>query len=118
MCCCRSAHGPHANWTARAAAGYPTGGGYAEPSIRPRLPVLHIAAPGTRARVSAATSHFVLSFNALSGSAVHALRGDFAGTGGRVVPLAIVVIAGAQAGAALSTRIGGPLIARLLVGAL
>ena len=58
------------------------------------------------------------AFTALSGSAVHALRGDFAGTGGRVVPLEIVVIAGAQAGAALSTRIGGPLIARLLVGAL
>ena len=74
--------------------------------------------PGTRARVSTATSHFVLSFTALSGSAVLALRGDFKRNGGRVVPLAMVVIAGAQAGAALSTRIGGPLIVRLLALAL
>ena len=75
--------------------------------------LLHIPA-----HVATATSHFVLSFTALSGSAVHALRGDFAGTGGRVLPLAIGVVAGAQLGAALSSRIRGPLIVRLLALAL
>ena len=39
------------------------------------LQLLHIPAPGTRARVSTATSHFVLSSTAFSGSAVHVLRG-------------------------------------------
>ena len=80
--------------------------------------LLHIPAPSTRARVPTATSHFVLSFTALSGSAVHALRGDFAGTGGRVLPLAIGVIAGAQLGAVLSSWIRGPLPVRLLALAL
>ena len=75
--------------------------------------LLHIPA-----HVATATSHFVLSFTSFGGSAVHALRGDFAGTGGRVVPLAIGVIAGAQLGAALSERLGGPLIVRLLALAL
>jgi uncharacterized membrane protein YfcA len=68
--------------------------------------------------VATATSHFVLAQTSFVGSVVHALRGDYAHTLGRVVPLCIGVIAGAQAGALLSTRLRGMLIVRLLALAL
>lgn len=75
--------------------------------------LLHIPA-----HVATATSQFVLSITSLTGSVVHALHGDFHNALGRTIPLAIGVIAGAQAGALLSTRLRGSLIVRLLALAL
>jgi uncharacterized membrane protein YfcA len=75
--------------------------------------VLHIPT-----HVATATSHFVLAQTSLVGSIVHAFRGDYARTLGRVVPLCIGVIAGAQVGALLSARLRGMLIVRLLALAL
>ena len=68
--------------------------------------------------VATATSHFVLATTSLSGSVVHALRGDFRDAVSRTIPLCLGVIAGAQLGAQLSTRLRGGLIVRLLALAL
>jgi uncharacterized protein len=68
--------------------------------------------------VATATSHFILAFTSLTGSLVHALRGDFNGAVGRTVPLCAGVLVGAQSGARLSSRLGGPWIVRLLALAL
>ncbi|HVC80414.1 MAG TPA: sulfite exporter TauE/SafE family protein [Chloroflexota bacterium] len=84
--------------------------------------IIHVPAMvqvlGIPPHIATATSHFVLALTTLTGSATHALHGDFAHTIRRIIPLAIGVIVGAQAGAALSTRLHGNLIIRLLALAL
>ena len=52
--------------------------------------------------LATATSHFTLAIMSLTGAAVHGLEGDFTGVFGRIVPLAIGVAIGAQAGASLA----------------
>lgn len=68
--------------------------------------------------VATATSQFILAITALTGSVVHAVRGDFDSMVGRTVLLSVGVIAGAQAGARLSTHLRGPWLIRLLALAL
>ena len=68
--------------------------------------------------IATATSHFTLAIMALVGTLVHLARGELAPGFGRIVPLAIGVVAGAQAGAALSQRVGGIWIMRGLAVAL
>ena len=68
--------------------------------------------------VATATSHFILATTSGTGSLVHLLRGDYHGVVGQTVALAIGVVPGAQVGAALSNRLKGPLIIRLLALAL
>jgi len=84
--------------------------------------IIHVPAMvqvlGIPPHIATATSHFVLALTTLTGSATHALHGDFAHTLRRFILLAIGVIVGAQAGAALSTRLRGQLIIRLLALAL
>jgi uncharacterized membrane protein YfcA len=55
---------------------------------------------------------------ALVGTLVHLAKGELAPGFGRIVPLAIGVVAGAQVGAALSKRVGGVWIMRGLAVAL
>ena len=71
---------------------------------------------GFPVHVATATSHFVLTFMAFTGSATHAISGTFAGGIGlrRAAALSIGVIAGAQLGAKLSQRFSGGLIQRVL----
>jgi uncharacterized protein len=68
--------------------------------------------------VAAATSHFTLAVMTAVGSAVHALEGTVAGTWGRILPLAIGVVIGAQFGARLARVVRGPWILRALTLAL
>ena len=68
--------------------------------------------------IATATSHFVLAIMALTGTLVHIARGVFVRGVGRTAIIAVGVIIGAQAGAHLSTRIGGKWIIRGLAIAL
>jgi uncharacterized membrane protein YfcA len=69
--------------------------------------------------VAVATSQFILAFMAGQGSAVHLLNGDLQGDNIlRALLIAAGAIPGAQAGALLSKRLRGPIVARLLVLAL
>jgi uncharacterized membrane protein YfcA len=68
--------------------------------------------------VAAATSHFTLTVMTFVGSTVHLITGTMAGAAHRVIPLAIGVIVGAQAGARLAQRMHGVWIIRALVLAL
>jgi len=69
--------------------------------------------------VAAATSHFVLSIMALTGTIVHVLTGSFSQGGvRRTIALALGVVIGAQLGAVLSSRIHGRWIIRGLTAAL
>jgi uncharacterized protein len=81
---------------------------------------LMVAALGFPVHIATATSHFVLTFVAASGSVTHVLSGTFANDIGlrRAAALSVGVIGGAQLGAMLSQRISGPLIKRVLGGAL
>ena len=77
-----------------------------------------IRALGLPAHVATATSHFVLTFMALAATLSHVALGEF---GPGIVPtmaLSIGVMMGAPLGAALSTRMQGSLIVRLLAVAL
>lgn len=65
-----------------------------------------------------ATSHFVLTFMALAGTITHVVLGEFQGAVDRTAYLAIGVMMGAPVGAAVSGKIGGSLIIRLLAVAL
>ena len=65
-----------------------------------------------------ATSHFVLTFMALTATIVHLSMGEFHEGIQRSAFLAIGVMMGAPLGAAISTRIRGSLIVRLLAIAL
>ena len=71
---------------------------------------------GFPVHIATATSHFVLTFMAFTGSLTHILSGTFAGGIGlrRAAALSIGVIAGAQLGAKLSRRFSGDLIKRVL----
>jgi uncharacterized membrane protein YfcA len=69
--------------------------------------------------VATATSQFVLMFMSGEGSAVHLINGDLAGVNlGRALLISVGAIPGAQVGARLAQRFGGPTIARLLAAAL
>jgi uncharacterized membrane protein YfcA len=70
------------------------------------------------AHVATATSHFILVFTALTGTAVHIVDGSLAEGWARMVPLAVGVVAGAQIGARLSVRLPAGVIVRLLAVAL
>jgi uncharacterized membrane protein YfcA len=70
------------------------------------------------AHVATATSHYVLTISALTGTVVHLLNGNLDGTYDRFVPLAIGVLIGAQIGARLSLRVGHAMLIRLLAVAL
>jgi uncharacterized membrane protein YfcA len=81
---------------------------------------LMVAALGFPVHIATATSHFVLTFMAATGSVTHVLSGTFANGVGlrRAAALSVGVIGGAQLGAMLSRRISGKLIKRLLGAAL
>ena len=66
------------------------------------------------AHVATATSHYVLTVTAATGTVTHLLTGEFNSGFDRVAALSIGVIAGAQVGARLSTRLNGTTIVRLL----
>ncbi len=68
--------------------------------------------------VATATSHFVLVFMSAAATATHAWKGDYARTISTTVALALGVVFGAPAGAALSSRIEGRWVVRLLAVAL
>jgi uncharacterized membrane protein YfcA len=69
--------------------------------------------------VAVATSQFILAIMAGEGSAVHLLNGHLEGDNVlRALLIAAGAIPGAQAGALLSRRLRGPVVARLLVLAL
>lgn len=64
--------------------------------------------------VATATSHFTLMFMSGAAAATHALEGDYMVTLQTTIALALGVLAGAPIGAALSERIEGRWIVRLL----
>ena len=68
--------------------------------------------------IATATSHFILSITALSASTTHLVAGDYSGSWGVAVPLAIGGVLGAQLGAFLSPHLRSRLIIRLLAVAL
>ncbi|MBL8849743.1 MAG: sulfite exporter TauE/SafE family protein, partial [Planctomycetaceae bacterium] len=68
--------------------------------------------------VATATSHFVLTFMALTATITHVVLGEFASQIDRTMYLAVGVMMGAPLGAAVSGRVRGSLIVRLLAGAL
>jgi len=70
------------------------------------------------AHVATATSHYVLTVTALTGTLVHVLAGDLEGGYARTGALAAGVLIGAQVGARLSLRLGSLVIVRLLALAL
>jgi uncharacterized membrane protein YfcA len=65
-----------------------------------------------------ATSHFVLTFMALTATIVHVVLGEFTTGVDRTLCLAVGVMMGAPIGAAISARIRGSIIVRLLAVAL
>ncbi len=75
--------------------------------------VLHVPAHN-----ATATSHFVLTFVALAATVTHVLMGEFSHGLPQTMYLAVGVMMGAPVGAAISTRIHGSLIVRLLAAAL
>ena len=83
------------------------------------VPLL-IRALGFPTHVATATSHFVLAIMGGSASITHLLAGSFRHGHGlhRAISLSIGVIAGAQLGALVSTRLSGRVIQWLLVLAL
>ncbi len=68
--------------------------------------------------IATATSHFILALVAFSGTATHLATGTLFQGMGDIVPLSIGVVVGAQVGARLSNRLGGPAIIRGLALAL
>jgi uncharacterized protein len=68
--------------------------------------------------VATATSHFVLAIMALAGTAVHVATGDFHSGVVRTVLLGCGVLAGAQVGAKMSSKVRGVWIIRSLAIAL
>jgi uncharacterized membrane protein YfcA len=65
-----------------------------------------------------ATSHFVLTFVALTATVVHLAMGEFNRGLSQTMYLAVGVMMGAPVGAAISTQLRGSLIVRLLAAAL
>lgn len=70
------------------------------------------------AHLATATSHFVLMIMAGAATVTHIVHGDYGPFVAITVALAIGVVVGAQVGAALSRRVAGGLIIRLLALAL
>lgn len=70
------------------------------------------------AHIATATSQYVLTWTALTGTLVHLLAGDLDGGYARTAALALGVLSGAQLGALLSLRLQGRAIIRLLALAL
>jgi uncharacterized membrane protein YfcA len=70
------------------------------------------------AHVATATSHYVLTFTALTGTLVHVASGDLEGGYTRAAALAVGVTAGAQVGARFSRHVGTRTLVRLLAIAL
>src|SRR5262249_23269963 len=68
--------------------------------------------------VATATSHFVLTFVALTGTITHVVLGQFEHGLAETMYLAVGVMMGAPIGAALSARVQGSAIVRLLAVAL
>ena len=68
--------------------------------------------------IATATSHFVLVFTSGAGTATHVLESGYGGTLGVIAALAVGVVIGAPFGAALSRRVTGGWIIRLLAIAL
>ena len=68
--------------------------------------------------IATATSHFVLIFTSGAGTATHVYESDYGGTVGVTISLAAGVLIGAPFGAALSRRVTGGSIIRLLAIAL
>jgi uncharacterized membrane protein YfcA len=75
--------------------------------------VLHVPAHN-----ATATSHFVLTFVALTATVTHVAMGEFNHGLPQTMYLAVGVMMGAPVGAAISTRIHGSIIVRLLAVAL
>jgi hypothetical protein len=73
--------------------------------------IIHVPAMayllGFPVHVATATSHFVLAIVVLAAVVVHAATGTLWPSLGRIAPLAVGVVGGAQAGAWLSSRIHG-----------
>jgi uncharacterized protein len=70
------------------------------------------------AHIASATSQFVQIFTSGFGALTHVVRGDYASFVTVTIALAVGVIIGAQFGAAISRRVAGSLIIRLLAVAL
>lgn len=68
--------------------------------------------------IATATSHFVLTFMALTATTTHIVLGEFERGVSQTLSLSIGVMMGAPLGAALSARLQGSLIVRLLALAL
>lgn len=68
--------------------------------------------------VATATSHFVLTFMALTATITHVALGEFHTGINRTMYLAVGVMMGAPLGAALSVKVRGSMIVRLLASAL
>jgi hypothetical protein len=68
--------------------------------------------------IATATSHFVLTFVALTATVTHVAMGEFNRGLAQTMYLAVGVMMGAPIGAAISTRLHGSLIVRLLAAAL
>lgn len=68
--------------------------------------------------VATATSHFVLTFMALTATVTHVVLGEFHSGIDRTMYLAVGVMMGAPLGAALSMKVRGSIIVRMLAGAL
>jgi uncharacterized membrane protein YfcA len=73
---------------------------------------------GFPAHIASATSQFVQVATSGVGAVTHILHGDYAGLVAVTLALAVGVILGAQAGAAISRRVAGSAIIRLLAVAL
>lgn len=73
---------------------------------------------GMPPHTATATSHFVLTFVALTATVTHVLLGEFDRGLAQTMYLAVGVMMGAPLGAALSARLHGSLIVRLLALAL
>ena len=71
-----------------------------------------------RPHVATATSHFVLTFMALTATITHVAMGQFERGVAPTMYLAVGVMMGAPLGASLSARLGGSVIVRLLALAL
>ena len=70
------------------------------------------------AHIASATSQFVQVATSGFGALTHVVHADYAGFVGVTIALAVGVVVGAQAGAAVSRRVGGNAIIRLLAVAL
>lgn len=77
-----------------------------------------VALLGIPVHVATATSHFVLALTALAGTLAHVATGEFQHGWRRTLLLGAGVVVGAQIGAALSHKVHGKWIVRLLGAAL